>query len=392
MEQLYETPVVYPVSEDDHTGIKALFYRGVPYQGKETRVFAYVGVPQHASLERKVPAIVLVHGGAGTAFSEWVRLWMDRGYAAIAMDLEGQVPFQLKEQEGTTEWPSHSWSGPVKQGVFADYRMPVEDQWMYHAVSAAVLAHSLIRSIPGVDKSQIGMTGISWGGIITSLVAGLDKRLSYAMPIYGCGFLYEPGTGYGLGFAAMPPTEADRFRLLWDPSTYLPESHLPMLWLNGSNDSHFPLSIFIKSYELNKNCNPNSRLSLHHGLGHSYSDAWACEEPYAFADSVTKGNPSFVDIMEVDQQRDWVGVRYASSIPVEKAILYWCRDDSDWRTARWEPIPAQLDEIEGSFTASACLPESGGTFFMNLINDRGWTTSTRVMTDNRKTSILHDAT
>lgn len=30
--------------------------------------------------------MVLVHGGEGTAFAKWVRLWNERGYAAIAMD------------------------------------------------------------------------------------------------------------------------------------------------------------------------------------------------------------------------------------------------------------------------------------------------------------------
>jgi hypothetical protein len=33
--------------------------------------------------------------------------------------------------------------------------------------------------LPGVDPDQIGITGISWGGIITSLMAGMDKRLNF---------------------------------------------------------------------------------------------------------------------------------------------------------------------------------------------------------------------
>ncbi len=38
------------------------------------------------------PAVVLVHGGGGKAFEEWARLWAERGYAAIAMDLGGCGP------------------------------------------------------------------------------------------------------------------------------------------------------------------------------------------------------------------------------------------------------------------------------------------------------------
>jgi len=360
----------------------------VPYKGRETRVFAHYGMPYSASDEEKAPAIILVHGGAGTAFPEWVKQWTNRGYAAIAMDLEGQNPLGSEPDDDRDGWPSHAWSGPVKQGVFADYREPVEDQWMYHAVAAVVLAHSLIRSLPGVDHDRIGMMGISWGGIITSLVAGIDLRLSFAMTIYGCGFLYEPGTFYGRGFAAMGDVDAERIRQLWDPSEYLAQSNLPMLWLNSSNDTHFPLSIFNKSFELHRQCEPDkSMLSLHHALGHSYAAAWACAEPFAFADSVTKGEPQPIQIRGAKQLEDWVIVEYASSLPVVKACLYWSADDRDWRNARWEPVAAQLlaehDRAHADAHAYASLPQRGGTFFMNITNDRGWTTSTCVMRDNR---------
>ena len=70
--------------------VKALFFDGLPWKGKPTRVFAYYGIPSNEG-GGKVPAIVLVHGGGGTAFARWVKLWNDRGYAAIAMDTCGAV-------------------------------------------------------------------------------------------------------------------------------------------------------------------------------------------------------------------------------------------------------------------------------------------------------------
>lgn len=47
---------------------------------------------------------------------------------------------------------------------------PVQDQWTYHAVAAAVRGHSLLRSFPGVDANRIGVTGISWGGYLTAVL------------------------------------------------------------------------------------------------------------------------------------------------------------------------------------------------------------------------------
>jgi hypothetical protein len=72
-------------------------------------VFAYIGYPPNASKNNKVPAVILVHGGAGTAFPQWVKIWNDKGYAAIAMDLEGRQPLNPGSQSIT----KHELGGPV---------------------------------------------------------------------------------------------------------------------------------------------------------------------------------------------------------------------------------------------------------------------------------------
>lgn len=60
--------------QPDYPGIKALLYEGLPKGGTPTRIFAYMGVPESASPANPVPAVVLVHGGGGHAFAEWVRI------------------------------------------------------------------------------------------------------------------------------------------------------------------------------------------------------------------------------------------------------------------------------------------------------------------------------
>ena len=41
----------------------------------------------------------------------------------------------------------------------------------------------------GSFDERVGLTGISWGGYLTSLAMSLDDRLKLAVPVYGCGFL-----------------------------------------------------------------------------------------------------------------------------------------------------------------------------------------------------------
>ena len=87
-------PVTLPCSNSCGrvAGVEPIFVEGEPWHGKPTRVFAWWGLPKGASAAQKVPAMVLVHGGGGTAFATWVKTWNDRGYAAIAMDTCGAIP------------------------------------------------------------------------------------------------------------------------------------------------------------------------------------------------------------------------------------------------------------------------------------------------------------
>jgi hypothetical protein len=103
---LASPPEVFPTNDFAAEGVRAFFYEGLIYQGKPTRVFAYYGFPKGAK-GAKFPAMVLIHGGGGTAFDRWVRVWTARGYAAIAMDLCGCVP------DGTYgNWKRHGQGGP----------------------------------------------------------------------------------------------------------------------------------------------------------------------------------------------------------------------------------------------------------------------------------------
>ena len=225
--------------------MKAILYAGPPLAGKPTRVFAWLGLPAGASAEHKVPAMVLVHGGGGTARAYWVRHWTERGYGALAMDTCGSglspdgTPARRMEDGGPAGWDDS----------FAQVDRPVEDQWGYHAVANIVLANSLLRSLSEIDADRIGLTGASWGGQLVCIAAGVDPRFKFVVPVYGCGFLGEDSV-LKPKFEAMGPEQAGRWLSLWDPSIYLPHAQMPLLWVTGDLDFAYPLSSLQKSYRL----------------------------------------------------------------------------------------------------------------------------------------------
>ena len=155
---LSAAPKVFDDPEHTRGDIKAIFYQGLPWKGHPTRVFAYYGLPKLRSNE-KAPAMVLVHGGGGSAYIPWVQLWVGRGYAAIVMDTCGATSNGEYREENH---PRHEYGGPPGWGGFAQIDEPIEDQWTYHAVADVILANSLIRSFPQIDRNRIGLTGISW--------------------------------------------------------------------------------------------------------------------------------------------------------------------------------------------------------------------------------------
>lgn len=356
-DRLSQAPKVYE-AQTQEPGVRALYFESVAWRGKPTRVFAYYGAPTG----KKLPAMVLIHGGGGTAFAEWVRLWNKRGYAAIAIDTCGNVPERASsDKPWTPPKGHHEHGGPEGWGGFAQIDEPVTDQWSYHAVAAGVLAHSLIRSFPEVDPKRIGVTGISWGGYLTDIVSGVDPRFRFAAPVYGCGFLGED-SAWLKNFVDMGAERRQKWLSLWDPSVYLPNSKRPMLWVTGPNDFAYPFPSLQKSYRLPKG--PRT-LSIRVRMRHSHPDGAVPEEILAFADSILNKQPPLPRITRTTPG----AVQYKSKRAVVKAELNYTKDEGRWQDRKWESIPAELDPK--SHTAHALIPQGVKAWYINLFDDRG---------------------
>ena len=273
-----------------YPNVKAIWLDGVNYGGKATKVFAYIGFPEGASADNKVPAIVLQHGGGGYAYPNWVQDWTDRGYAAIAVGNTGYYP----AAQGITDfYGAASWTRSVPKDVLSsDPRiMPpdndgmysstgsVDRMWMYHAVAQTILANSLLRADPRVDAEKVGLTGISWGGVITSIAIGYDPRFAFAIPVYGSGYLNEAHSWMKNNFNSAGTRE------LWEPSLKLKEVKTKVLWLCWADDNCFSINSNSKS------CldTEGSVLSVIQNWSHGHIEGWSRPEIYRFADWAAKG-------------------------------------------------------------------------------------------------------
>ncbi len=244
-------PVVHDATGFQADGaVKPIFFDALDWEGKPTRVFAWIGLPDGASKEKPAPGVVLVHGGGGTAFKDWVKEWNAQGFAAISIDVEGQTEqkgesgAKEKKRRSGAKWQRHEHGGPARPGTYADFTKPLEDQWMFHSVADSILANNLLRSLPEVDPAKVGIMGVSWGGVITSTVIGLDQRFAFAIPTYGCGGLHKAASHYSKHLA-----NNSLYPILWDPNLRLEKATMPVLWLSWTGDFHFPMDSLAASQE-----------------------------------------------------------------------------------------------------------------------------------------------
>ena len=368
LKALAKPPAVFPAEDLQAEGVRSLFYEGVPYQGKPTRVFAYYGAPAGASGDRKkLPAMVLIHGGGGSAFDRWVKLWNSRGYAAIAMDVCGCVPV------GTYgNWKRHEHGGPPGwDASFGQVEMPVTDQWTFQAVSAVALAHSLIRSYPEVDADRIGVTGISWGGYLTSVVAGVDSRFQFAAPVYGCGYLGDNSVWLP-AFEKLGKGKADLWLKHWDPSSYLGQAKMPILWVNGTNDFAYPMDSWQKSYRLPQTSRTLClRIRMPHGHGPAGENP---EEIHVFANQILRQGQPLATISDHGHSAEEAWATFKSEASITKAELAFTRDIGKWQDRKWESLPAEIDTTTGRVTAK--IPAEAKVCYLNLFDDRNCAVST----------------
>jgi len=355
---LEQAPATFPaegfVAEQ---GLRAIFFEALPWRGRPTRVFAWLGTPEGS--QGQVPGIVLVHGGGGTAFKEWVKQWTDRGYAALAIAVEGQTDQAEERPPGERRsWERHAWAGPARDQIYADSSEPLEDQWMYHAVADTVLANSLLRSLPEVDPQKVGLAGISWGGVITSTVIGIDPRFAFAIPIYGCGHQFDSANQWGEALG-----ENRLYREVWDPMVRMYRVDTPTLWLSWPGDGHFPLDSQAACYR----AAPGPRMvSLIPGMKHGHAAGWNPPDSYAFADSIVESGRPWLQQTGVDRTDETVRVSLRSVKPLDRATLIWTQDLGFTGNRKWTKSPANLLRENDNWLVNAPLPAGTTAWFVNV--------------------------
>jgi hypothetical protein len=212
-----------------------------------------------------------------------------------------------------------------------------------------------------VDATKVGIMGISWGGVITSTVMGIDGRFAFAIPVYGCGNLTTATNQYGRSLASNK-----LYQQVWDPMLRLKQAKMPTLWFSWPQDQHFPMDKLAACYAAMPGV---PMVSLIPGMGHGHGPPWSKPDSYAFADSVLQtGKPWCKQIGGV-LENDVFTVSFASSKPLVNAVLVSTTETGVTGSRNWIESPAQLKSTGESWKASAKLPTNTTAWFINVHAD-----------------------
>lgn len=350
--------------------VQSLFYKGVDYNGKPTQVFAYYSNPDlilgKKSGNKKFPGVVLLHGGGGEAFKEWVEKWAAEGYAAIAMDFSGKQD----------DVKAYTTPGP-EQGDFDKFQKletgsDLKNMWTYQAVANAILAHSLLLSFLEVESTKTCLTGISWGGYLTCLVGSLDNRFKAAAPVYGCAF-YDESDIFKVPLEKLSPAVRKKWMKYFDPSSYMEYAKPQFLFVNGNKDRFYNVVPYDKTYKLI----PDGQrlMCLIPNMNHGHEAGWEPHEIRYFFESVINNAPSLPKVKRIVQKDSVLNVSYSSPVSIWTADFYYSNDTSSLNENRiWNRQKVQIDNK--TKILSCPVPKEGFKYgFFYLKDHRNVSTS-----------------
>jgi len=175
----------------------------------DTVVYAQIAMPANAVPGKKLPGLLVLHGGGYFAqnSSMYFRVaqWAAAGYVVVACDLPGIASPEFADAASGT-WKSVPYGNITRFTVKPD----IKASWLYTAEATALKAFALLKTQPEVDPSKIGIVGMSWGGYSTVMMCGLlGERVAAGFSEYGCGF-YDEDSAFQMSL--LPTTSAFMFK------------------------------------------------------------------------------------------------------------------------------------------------------------------------------------
>lgn len=329
--------------------------------GHVRKTFCFYGLPRLKEGEKR-PAVVLVHGAGGNAFYRWVEEWVKRGYAAISIDINC-----TKFEKNLERRVQNSDAGELHIAGFDHVCKDPKESWVYYAVSQIISANSFLRELPCVDKTKIGIVGISWGGVMSLIALGADSRFALGGIIYSAGFITEDLLGRETHIFG--DYRKKRFYdSFYDASNYVGSIRVPVIMNAGLQDGAFSPFSRQRTYRLMK-C--PLRLAIQKELYHDNESNFVNVNVGAFFDYHFFGKKELATLSVTLCENH---LEFSCDKIIKKATLCYAEKDYAPHLTPWKESPARVNGNSGF----AVIPETAIAYTITVYYGDGLYVSSKI--------------
>lgn len=144
----------------------------------DQRVTALLAVPDSKRFAPPYPAVILVHGSGGHKNTQYIAAASEMltalGYATLSIDTQYHGDRARPKRSGDIHMPN---------------MFTMRDAWVQSVIDMR-RAVDYLESRPDIDRSKIGYLGFSQGGMLGSVLGGVESRIScFCLAVPGAGLL-----------------------------------------------------------------------------------------------------------------------------------------------------------------------------------------------------------
>ena len=312
-----------------------------------TKVYAVMAYPKKKG---KYPGRLVLHGGGLKADSMFdsVRSYALNGYFAIAPDLPGIVSEEYaKDKNCEGDWTeNYDYLGCMfKSDIVED----IKKSTLYYAIVTALKTFHLLQDNEMVDSNYIGVSGISWGGYMTTMLCGiLGNQIKAAYAYYGTGH-YKDGYFWSTGdygYNAMDKKTEQIWITNYDAGSVAKYITCPFFEAAATNDDYFSPEMTQKTLsDMKGNINllysPNTKHAIKTLGTIGFASGSSEEEWFAYyLKNIGKEMPklSFEEI-----KSDEKNLLIAFNVPkdskkINLEAFYSFTEEGNWRDRDWKAV------------------------------------------------------
>ena len=206
------------------------------YQGEEIYMHCWLARPLDET--GALAPLLVIPGGRGQIAQRDEPMWIAGTTRTVVLAVDWIGAGRSSEIPGKSPWlNAMRFDGDVR------------DSWQYHNLRALWQAKEFLLSQPDTDPEQLMCLGGSWGGFYSWLLAGLDDRIKYIFPTFGCGFLDTEARGvWESYFISMGPEKAEQWRRAFDPGRRVHRMKAKVFYQQATNDRFYTMVASMETY------------------------------------------------------------------------------------------------------------------------------------------------